>query len=264
MKKTKVLAVALASFGVLTLASTSVLAAETSKYNTEADIELRDMGPDDPTNPLIDPNDPKKPEVFPTDPGNVVHPNGPLVIDYISRYHFGKVAMSGNNATYNAKLDKVSDSKDGSNPFDVPNFIQVTDNRGNSAGWTLSVRMTQDFKAEDANQNEVTLDKASITLKNTEMMARENNKAPIPTIYGEGKQVTVSTEKTGLSMVGAATTNQGMGSWAVTQGHAVGATPNAAESVQLFVPGESKKIKDAKYTGILEWVLTDDPGVTTP
>lgn len=263
MKKAKGLAIALASFGALTLASTSVLAATTSDYKTDADIELRDMGPGDPENPLIDPNDEDKDEtVYPGDPGNEVHPNGPLVIDYISRYHFGKVPMSGNNAKYTANLDKLKDTPT-SDPHEVPNFIQVTDNRGTNAGWSLGVRMVQEF----TTANNVTLDNTSITFKNTEMFKRSSNESNAPSVFSADKKVTISLANTGLSMIGAAkgTGNEGIGSWAVTHGHVNGATPaNAAESVELFVPGKSTKVKGEAYTAKVEWVLTDEPGTATP
>ncbi len=262
MKKTKVLAVALASIGAMTLATTSVLAADSS-YNTDADIILRDMGPGDEENPLIDPNDKDKEEtVYPGDPGNEVHPNGPLVIDYISRYHFGEVPMSGNNATYNANLDKLKDTPT-SPTFDVPNFIQVTDNRGTNAGWTLGVRMSQEFTTAKG----VKLDNTSITFKNTEMFKRSSNESNAPSVFSAGKQVTVSLANTGFTTIGAAkgTGDEGVGSWAVTHGHVVGDTAaNAAESVQLFVPGKSKKIKGEAYTAKVEWLLTDEPGAATP
>ncbi|WP_314062839.1 WxL domain-containing protein [uncultured Vagococcus sp.] len=259
MKKAKVLAVALASFGVLTLASTSVFAAEESK----ADIKLRDMGPDDKENPLIDPNDKEKEDtVYPGEEDNVVRPNGPLVIDYISRYHFGEVPMSGNNAIYNANLDTLKDTPT-STPFEVPNFIQVTDNRGTNAGWSLGVRMSQEFTTAKG----VTLDNTSLTFKNTEMFKRSSNESAAPSVFSADKKVTISLANTGFTTIGAAkgTGNEGVGSWAVTHGHVVGDTAaNAAESVQLFVPGKSTKVKGEAYTAKVEWLLTDEPGAATP
>ena len=56
------------------------------------------------------------------------------------------------------KLDTVK-AKDGNK--EVPNFVQVTDNRGTNAGWKLSVTQNDQFKTADGKE----LTGATLTLK---------------------------------------------------------------------------------------------------
>ncbi len=56
----------------------------------------------------VNPVNPVKPgeDVEPNDP-HEQGTNGPLSIDYVSNFHFGKQKMSGNDKVYTAQLDTV-------------------------------------------------------------------------------------------------------------------------------------------------------------
>ncbi|KSU21665.1 extracellular protein [Lactococcus lactis subsp. lactis] len=52
-----------------------------------------------------------------------------------------------------------------------------------------------------------------------------------------------------------AQSNQGMGTWV----DAFGSSTTGNKSISLSIPGVSEKVKDAKYTTQLTWLLNDTP-----
>ncbi|HEK9101702.1 WxL domain-containing protein [Bacillus pfraonensis] len=197
--------------------------------------------PDDPK----DPKDPKNPD-DPENPDDNNHEDGtqgPLSIDYVSNFHFGKHDISGSDKVYYAKLDIVK-GKDGGNK-EVPNFVQVTDNRGTNKGWKLTVKQNGQFKAGNEE-----LTGAEMKLSNPFVNSATDKKyAP------EAKEVTLNPDGS-TQEVATAAAGKGMGTWTTAYGQNI---EEGSNSISLSVPGTTAKVKDAKYKASLTWTLEDTP-----
>lgn len=96
--------------------------------------------PKDPTNP-VNPVDPTK-----IQPEQKTNNNGPLSLDVVPLYSFGD----------NAVLMEAHNYPD-TNSDPLKNYLQVTDNRVDLNGWTLTVKKTN-FKSTVANEDGNTLE----------------------------------------------------------------------------------------------------------
>ncbi|MGH1298666.1 WxL domain-containing protein [Bacillus pretiosus] len=224
---------------------TSVLAAEQDggTLNSKAFIKFeKNTETVDPENP-IKPGEVVEPVIDPENPDDTHEKgtDGPLSIDYVSNFNFETQKASGNNEIYYAKLDTVK-GKDGNE--EVPNFLQVTDNRGTNAGWKLSVTQNDQFKTADNKE----LTGAALTLKNGTPNSASGSDAPtaaqdIALVPGQASDVLTAQEE------------QGMGTWTNAFGKSV---EEGKKSVELSVPGKTKK-EQAQYTTSLTWELKDAP-----
>ncbi|MGX7418183.1 WxL domain-containing protein [Carnobacterium gallinarum] len=195
----------------------------------------------------------------PTAPGNEIKPNpenpgtgnsGPLSLDYVSKITFGQQKSNGNAAIYYAINDVVI-NKDDSKKV-VPNYLQVTDNRGNNAGWILSVKQDGQLKNTTSNAR---LGSAELSLLNSTVnSANTTVTAPTPM-----KSVVLKLDATGAgvnSTVVTAVEGTGSGTWTSMFGTTV---EEGMKSIQLSVPAGTKVEKGA-YTTSLVWTLSTDAG----
>ena len=102
--------------------------------------------PEKPVNP-VDPTDPDGPN-----PGT----NGPLSIDYASSLDFGSIKSRIKNETYYARAQTYLNDDGTAAMLKTANYVQVTDNRGNNAGWRLTVKQNGQFKNENTLNQELT------------------------------------------------------------------------------------------------------------
>ncbi|MGH1830610.1 WxL domain-containing protein [Enterococcus gilvus] len=244
MKKFGSLFLATAILASIGLSTTTTFAADGGNYDTNGVITFTPNT--DPTNP-VDPTDPTKP-VTPVDPTDPTGPkpgtNGPLSIDYASSLDFGTQKITSKDEVYKAKAQKYLD-KD-SNEKTGPNFVQVTDNRGTEAGWTLQVKQNSQFKTEDAKE----LTGAEVTFKNGNVVTASDSAKPT------GKATIVADPTGELQDVMSAKAGQGAGTYLNNWG--TDAT-TGANSIELSVPGSTTKYAK-KYSTTFTWVLTDAPG----
>ncbi|BCC57505.1 TPA: WxL domain-containing protein [Bacillus cereus] len=248
MKLTKLALVGAVSFSTVLAAGAPAFAEEAATMKSVTDVSFTESeeitNPVNPLNPdetveSKDPNDKEDPH----EPGT----KGPLSIDYVSNFHFGKQVMSGNDQVYNAKLDtlKVKGAKEST---EVPNYVQVTDNRGTNKGWKLTVKQNGQFIADD--KDKTVLEGAELKLSNPVAKSATNEKyAP------EVKEVTLNPNGD-TQEVAIAAAEKGMGTWVTMYGEDA---KKGVESVTLSVPGSTAKIKDAKYQTSLTWTLEDTP-----
>ncbi|EMG26899.1 hypothetical protein X560_2174 [Listeria fleischmannii 1991] len=191
--------------------------------------------------------DPGKPEVPGTgeeiDPGTPAPTPGPLSINYVSNIHFANQMISGNDEVYYADLDKVTLANSGTE-VEVPNFVQVSDNRGSNAGWHLTVEQVSQFK-----NGASTLTGAKLSFKNAAMQSSKATAANTPTAYS----FELDPAGTASDVINAEA-NKGMGTWSTSFGD----DTNGAKSISLSVPGDTAKIV-GKYEAELKWTLTDTP-----
>lgn len=258
MKLTKI--ITLSSLVALSLTTGTSLASAVDGAEYKSNGAVQFVPNTDPTNP-VDPTDPdpEKPvdPIDPTDPdGPEPGTNGPLSIDYASSLDFGLNKISNKDQTYYARAQKFT------NLDDRPNYVQVSDNRGTNAGWTLKVKQDGQFTATTATLNNI-LTGAKVTLKNPSITSNSTAAAPVSNgtlvLNPDGSEVVVM----------AAADKTGAGTWSnswgtveeVTEKNETGGDVkvNVTKDITLEVPGSTPK--DAvKYQTKLVWTLTDVPG----
>ena len=240
MKTKKIL-----SFTILTLLASSagvstVFAADEAVYNSKGEVTYTPSTK--PTDP-VDPTDPTKP-VKPVDPTDPNGPNpgtdGPLSIDYASSFDFGSQEITSADRTYNAAANPISDGST------RPNWVQVTDNRGTLAGWSLSVQATE-FTTGAAGTGS-TLTGAQLTLANGRLVSISDAPA--------NKSVSSVTLTPGASSgtILGASSGKGAGTNLLVWGD----DTSKGSSVSLFVPGKTTKLATT-YKSTVTWALTDTP-----
>lgn len=237
--------------GVICVSSLSLLSV------TVFGVEISNQGQSQGEIEYIANTDPTLP-VDPTDPENEIKPNpsnpgtenpGPLSIDYMSNIDFGRQKAYGNDQAYFAELDTVYLANN--QQKEVPNYVQVTDNRGTNQGWSLAVKQESQFK----NAGNKTLGKAELRLFNGTPNS-QNNLNDGPTA---NQKIVLRLDDSGHginSNVMQAKKNQGHGTWTNTFGHNL---ETAKKSVELFVPGGTL-IEKGSYQTTLIWTLSDEPG----
>ncbi|EGO9937517.1 TPA: WxL domain-containing protein [Enterococcus faecium] len=240
-------------------AALPVLADETKEYKSNGVVEfVPDDSPTDPVDPL-DP-DPENP-VFPWDPTTPDHnpqpgTKGPLSLDYASSIDFGKNKISTKDQTYYAEAQYLWNAahteKDESSAR--PNYVQVTDKRGNNAGWSLTVK--QEGQLSNSNTLNKELTGATISFKEgVADTVMEGVTAPetFDFVLTPGQSMNVMNAKE----------NAGMGTWVDRFGtlenmDIEGETVLKDPAITLDVPGKTPK--DAvQYSTKLTWVLADTP-----
>lgn len=262
--------------GGLGVVSTIVHAAETPAVrNTDAQVKF--IPSDDPTNP-VDPTDPTNPvdPVDPTDPANPVDPGtkGPLSLDYASSFDFGVQKITSTDQTYQVKAQMVK-AKDGSMKA-VPNYAQVTDNRGTLKGWSLSVKQNGQFTSETSKKS---LTGATINIANASISTASESSASFVK-----SSLTLDTAGAAQVVMGAKD-GEGAGTFVYQMGKATNLKENAnalaaggskdaagkdmsdkrveSSDVTLKVPGGTQKMSE-KYATKLTWTLTDAPANNAP
>ncbi|PEF14824.1 cell surface protein, partial [Bacillus cereus] len=97
---------------------------------------------------------------------------------------------------------------------------------------------------------------AQIKIKNGTVATTTDNKATAPTASTEITLIPGTSSQAGAAQdVMTAQSNQGMGTWV----DAFGSSTTGDKSISLSIPGISEKVKDAKYTTQLTWLLNDTP-----
>ncbi|PLS35078.1 WxL domain-containing protein [Carnobacterium maltaromaticum] len=249
--------------GSLATTALPALAAEedyTRTYQSGGMVEfVPDEGPTDPVDP-VDP-DPNKP-VNPWDPTTPEHkPNpgtdGPLSIDFASSIDFGKNKITNKDETYFANPQYLwnEDMSDFDPATARPNYVQITDKRGNNGGWSLSVKQEGQFKNDKTLNKELTGSQITFT-EGVSASNIENVIAP--------KTFDMALTPNTATKVMTAVKGAGAGTWVDRFGtledvEVEGKTVKKNKAITLDVPGTTAK--DAvRYDTKLTWTLTDVPG----
>lgn len=250
MKKSTVL------MGSLALISSTLLAAlpvQAADYTSKGAITFEaDATPTDPVDPL----DPSTP-VVPTDPVNPDGPNpgtpGPLSLDFASSFQFGVQKITTADQEYYAQPQKYT--RDGK-ATEGPNYIQITDKRGNAEGWSLAVKQEKQFATVETAVNGNTpagtpLDGAQLSFENAAAVS-EVSADYAPTINNGGTAFSLVPGTQATLMT--AGNGKGMGTWL----YRLGDDQTAGKSVKLDIPGKSVKLAK-QYTTTLTWTLAATP-----
>jgi len=272
MNKIKLGSASVLAVVALAAATQTVEAATVAPSTTSnPDVKFRQKTiNDENNNSLIEPENPTREDtIFPSSPNEDKRGTnrGPLVIDYVSDFHFGEQIMSGNNVTYYAQpasvYNSADDAKNKQNGITVPNYIQVTDDRGTSAGWTLKVSQTKDFTVDGKSVAAGTDDGSALRgttlhIQNLNSFKRDSNGAKLPTTFATGNAVALSNGQPETLFAGAKE-GEGTGSIAILAGSAKATPETASKSISLDVPGSIKKQKGVLYQAELTWNLEDTP-----
>lgn len=238
MKKIKkitsfTLATLIAFFGFTTV----VGAEEVSSGQSDAKIEFT-PGNDAPD--VVDPTDPE--ELYdpdPTDPSDPQDPptgeTGPLTLDYVSSIDFGENEIESNSQIYESSTLRP--------------FIQVTDRRGTSEGWSVTASASA-FEATVDEEIKETLPGTVITFSNGEVVSTSTSEAPTPS-----DQVVLATGGDAAEVV-TASVDTGLGSWINRWFPSEETVAN--DHVTLEVPSGAATI--GQHTATIAWTLTDAPG----
>lgn len=238
------------------------------KADYKSDAVINFIPNDEPTSP-VDPEEPGGGGVTPIDPIDPTTPvepgtPGPLSIDFASSLNFGIQKISSTDETYYAYSQQVTNEQGVTS--NKPNYVQVTDNRGTAAGWTLSVTQLADFETTEAVKNK-TLPGAAITLEG--MSAVSATTATGNPIVKD----TVTLVPGTAEVITAAAQDSGEGTWITRVGSTqtlfddtetlnvdgTTTTVNKNKNIHLTVPGAIAK-SAANYTAVLTWTLSDVVG----
>lgn len=229
-----------------------------SKGTVEFVAPTTDNKPLNPTTPDPKPPvNPKNPDGTPSNPGT----KGPLTLDFASSFDFGKQEITSVDKTYNASAQMLGDGKY------VPDYAQITDNRGTFAGWTLSVKETDAFHTS-----------GNVDLKATQIKFTDLNHATTNTLKTDvsmPKDFTLNPAGASVNIMSGAKadankTNGTSGTHIIrfgndnslkaddTQANGEKRANTVDPSVTLAVPGASDKMAQ-KYTTTLQWTLGETP-----
>ncbi|WP_438785457.1 WxL domain-containing protein [Enterococcus sp. DIV0421] len=181
------------------------------------------------------------PDNRPTLPEN----QGLISIDFISQFDFGHVPIRSSQAYYPALPQKLRNAENDPAGEERPNYVQISDRREESTGWTLSARLDEaGFVSEEGHQ----LRGVQLLLNNIRMATTSSNTSSAPT-YWESRELNA-----GRQILAKAEEGQGSGTWIQRFGD--GETMD--QSVMLEVP-VSATPQATSYTGIIHWELSFVP-----
>ncbi|HAQ0508468.1 TPA: WxL domain-containing protein [Enterococcus faecium] len=153
--------------------------------------------------------------------GEVTFTAGALTLEQVPSFDFGNQSISAEDQTYGAQSESV---------------VRVTDLRGTSAGWNLTVTAT-DLKMDPST----VLTGAQIKLSNGNATNTSNE-----TVTATNGVLTPNSAVKVLDAASGEGNGVSTGTWAQTTG------------VTLDVPGSTSK-SVGKYSADLTWTLTDAP-----
>ncbi|MGX7264844.1 WxL domain-containing protein [Enterococcus crotali] len=291
MKKMTLAGLGVVLFSTLALGSQTALATvEQPEANSEATVQF-EANTDPELPPVVIPPVGNKDDEAAIDldgsDGSIGDGNPSFNIAYVSNFRFNErtaadtdftkfkpIKLNANGMTLWAKgtqltLDKIDKTGEVITPKEstvyenIPNFVQVVDNRGKLSGWNLEVEAGA-FKGKDADDKEVTLKGATITLTEPTIKGPAGITVPsayAPTTFASEQELTTDAAKPILN----AAPNAGIGSWSVKFGQEETLAGTNYETlvedtgVKLTIPATAEAKANIAYKANLKWTLTDGP-----
>ncbi|EOL50470.1 WxL domain-containing protein [Enterococcus caccae] len=236
----------------------------------QGDMDISFKGMLDPGYGILDPEHPEKTLNPGVDYGKT---SGPLRIDFVPNFQFGRSAINLSNMSYsaNALLFEGEIAPRGQ-------FIQISDYREGQTGWSLQVR--QDTQFTNIKDSKTQLDGAVLSFDNSWVSTRN----------GASRQPDVSKEVIRLDNLGETYTlahspkGTGNGTWSIVFGASkdnpedesgtinprldkngnIISDPQENQAlymnnaVRLSLPGKTKK-KPGTYATVLTWIISELP-----
>lgn len=277
MKKINILGLGIISFSALSLGVSPVFASESQPVaNTEGTVIFK-ADDDDGSGEVTPPGPGGKGES-----GGEVDPGGSdgspgdgtksFNITWVSNFRFNErksdgtfepIILNGNGMTLWAKGTKLTlnlTNEDGELTGEkkvytnIPNFVQVTDNRGTANGWNLTVSRTE-FTGRDSENKTQVLAGAELTLNHQSIYGPEG--VPAPQI-NDGKVVKIGSDNEKLMT---ANKGSGTGTWSLNFGEFNQTDNTLVEKtgVKLVIPASAQPKANVEYKSEITWTLTDGP-----
>ncbi|MGO2082604.1 WxL domain-containing protein [Vagococcus sp.] len=283
---------ALCSVVLSGLAVTAHAAEDIRSAGTKSDIQFFPGGDD--VVPTPDPNPDTDPEKDPDPDPIIVAPGeaeqgqmGPLRFTYLPDISFGKTQLIAQKQNYYADYMKRTFTKDGVEQIgEYPTFLTLEDLRGDTKGWSVSIKHSGKFK--NAENEEIN---ATIWFKNPYILSGsfEGDTSQTPETLtgatGERDYFNISTGSDVL--LASAAKGKGYGKWSVgygttneedkttgygldgnkpipagvTEPHINQGKKGKNKAVKLEVPAQviSTDETKSKYTSVLEWTISNVP-----
>lgn len=246
MKATKIIAAGVA-LSTLAFSSTTAAAVGFNEADSHATIEfkkhMQPTSPKDPENPAkpVDPTDPNKP--------TITNQNGPLSLDVVPNYDFGEHEVDLAGDTYDAGTNKLQ------------NYMQVSDNRTDRNGWTITVKRSAFVDSSKRNKLAgATLTIPAGTIRNEIPTADQQNTGgsdrkvssdaivSVKVALADDLEEIIYGTKVDSDTIGKATTTSFLGETQDTQGNTT-VTP-----ATLTIP--AGVAKEGNYTATMTWSTT--------
>lgn len=215
---------ALAIVGISSLPS--VHYAEESSLGQTGGVQVTNGGPSS----LIDPENPE----ISVDPGEGPSTEGTLRFDYAPNLRFGTHTIKEGNRVYKALAQQFVDET-----RERGSFVQLTDQRSSSSGWTLQMKQENQFRHTKTGEE---LKGASLSLDNGWASSSGTSEAPIVTretilLNGIGTAYEVAKAEPG----------KGTGVWSIAFGASQDNPKNQKPTLAPLVDEQGKAIIDAQY-----------------
>lgn len=228
-----------------------VQAANVNDISTKGEVEFmkNDNGEITPTDPDPDPE-----VITPIEPGETPLPGGALRFDYVPQISFGKNYIEADKKSVFSKFLLVT-PKGTTAKVIRPTFVEVTDVRGGTQGWSVSVANDGVFRSETGSE----FSGAVLSLSKPTKYSRSGQNAETgleanAVILGNGQPVEI--------MKADSAKEQGYGKWQVVYGSETVSVKGDDDTdrnpaVKLQIP-MGKIIKAAEtYKTTLVWTLAD-------
>ncbi|MHC5228240.1 WxL domain-containing protein [Enterococcus sp. LJL99] len=269
MKSMKLMSLGLITFAAITLGTPLAQAADDSVASTNADVKfVEDNEGVDPTSPeVVDPNKP-------TEPGKPVEPGGEgnggsgkksFHINWVSHFKFGEIKIGGSTMKAFAGATSLpwNTTPETAPTTGLANLLQVTDTRGNNAGWDVLVTGTPFYELDEASvATETELTGAAITLNDAQVIGDPTNAPLAPVAMSTGVDILgTNAPYTVLS----AAKGTGQGTWTINWGAEQDGTAlkldagKASAGVELSVPVKATPKANKNYRSTLTWTLQTAP-----
>ena len=238
---------------------------------SKSDIMFRaDETEVDPDNPeVVDPTDPETPGIVKPDDSDGTSGNGnsSFNITWVSNFRFYdlneknervgvKLNANGMNVwSKGTKLSLEKEDKEVKTYEDIPNFIQVVDNRGKLTGWNLKVSSTPFKGTNSLTGKEEELKGASLSLNHPDLKGAEGIIQPV--VFNNQLNLQINGQP---NTVLSAAEGAGTGNWTLSFGesNSEGKLVDGT-GVKLDIPASASIMSDVDYSSDILWTLEDTP-----
>lgn len=189
------------------------------------------------SNGITTPVDPENPEET-TDPGEGPSTQGHLRIDYVSSLDFGNAEIKEGKRVYQAHAQQFF-----TDTGPRGSYIQLTDQRAVSTGWSLQVKQNYQFRnavIQDENEQEL----AGAVLSLDKAWANSSGFSEEPTVTRE--TIAINEMNTAYELANAST-GSGKGIWTITFGASESNSNNQEPTLTLLKEENGTPIIDEIY-----------------
>lgn len=182
---------------------------------------------------IVDPENP----FTPADPGKSPSTKGPLRIDYVSPLNFGEAQIKKKNRVYSSLAQQFHNEVGPRG-----SYIQITDQRTQSTGWTLQVKQETQFNNAIIQKNaEKELKGAILSLDKG--WANSSSPSEAPTVTRE----TIALSIGSAQEVATASAGKGRGVWTIAFGASNTNKSKQDTTLSPLLDKKGKAVRDQEY-----------------